>query len=130
MTGSCRVRVTVSCRVRVAGRVADCSKPVILLKSSFTTISTPRHFRSSQPPPRFIPKASSSSSSLCRRLFIVETTTVSLSLATPFLGPVQPAKSEDALSEWERVYLPIDPGVVLLDIAFVPDELNHGLFLT
>ncbi|XP_041013945.1 photosystem II stability/assembly factor HCF136, chloroplastic isoform X1 [Juglans microcarpa x Juglans regia] len=37
--------------------------------------------------------------------------------------------SEDALSEWERVYLPIDPGVVLLDIAFVPDDLNHGFLL-
>ncbi|GMN36278.1 hypothetical protein TIFTF001_005892 [Ficus carica] len=112
-------------------QLPDCSKPVILLKPSFTTISTPRHFRSSQPPPRFIPKASSSSSSssLCRRRFIAETAAVSLSLATPFLGPVQPAKSEDALSEWERVYLPIDPGVVLLDIAFVPDELNHGFLL-
>ena len=54
---------------------------------------------------------------------------MSLSLAAPFLGSVQPAKSEDSLSEWERVYLPIDPGVVLLDIAFVPDDLNHGQYL-
>ncbi|GJX47889.1 FAD/NAD(P)-binding oxidoreductase family protein [Tanacetum coccineum] len=30
------------------------------------------------------------------------------------------------LSEWEHVYLPIDPGVVLLDIAFVPDDPSHG----
>jgi hypothetical protein len=30
------------------------------------------------------------------------------------------------LSEWERVYLPIDPGVVLLDIEFVPDVPSHG----
>lgn len=34
--------------------------------------------------------------------------------------------AEDPLSEWERVYLPIDPGVVLLDIAFVPDDPSHG----
>lgn len=39
------------------------------------------------------------------------------------------AKSEDALSEWERIYLPIDAGVVLLDISFVPDDPNHGFLL-
>lgn len=37
--------------------------------------------------------------------------------------------AEDQLSEWERVYLPIDPGVVLLDIAFVPDDPSHGCLL-
>ncbi|KAI3467879.1 hypothetical protein Pfo_024542 [Paulownia fortunei] len=37
--------------------------------------------------------------------------------------------AEDPLSEWERVYLPIDPGVVLLDIAFVPDDPSHGFLL-
>lgn len=37
--------------------------------------------------------------------------------------------AEEALSEWERVYLPIDPGVVLLDIAFVPDDPSHGFLL-
>lgn len=35
---------------------------------------------------------------------------------------------EDSLSDWERVYLPIDPGVVLLDIAFVPGDFNHGSY--
>ncbi|GJX66462.1 6-phosphogluconate dehydrogenase-like protein [Tanacetum coccineum] len=34
--------------------------------------------------------------------------------------------TSDSLSEWECVYLPIDPGVVLLDIAFVPDDPSHG----
>lgn len=37
--------------------------------------------------------------------------------------------AEDPLSVWERVYLPIDPGVVLLDIAFVPEDPSHGWFL-
>ncbi|KAI3453270.1 hypothetical protein Pfo_009933 [Paulownia fortunei] len=37
--------------------------------------------------------------------------------------------AEEPLSEWERVYLPIDPGVVLLDIAFVPDDPSHGFLL-
>ncbi|PIN21163.1 hypothetical protein CDL12_06147 [Handroanthus impetiginosus] len=36
---------------------------------------------------------------------------------------------DELLSEWERVYLPIDPGVVLLDIAFVPDDPSHGFLL-
>jgi hypothetical protein len=55
-----------------------------------------------------------------RRQFIAETTAISV------LVPSQLAKSEETLSEWERVYLPIDPGVVLLDIAFVPEDPNHG----
>ncbi|GER56128.1 photosystem II stability/assembly factor HCF136 [Striga asiatica] len=37
--------------------------------------------------------------------------------------------ADEPLSEWERVYLPIDPGVVLLDIAFVPDDPSHGFVL-
>ncbi|KAF3503965.1 hypothetical protein F2Q69_00039935 [Brassica cretica] len=36
---------------------------------------------------------------------------------------------ESSLSEWERVSLPIDPGVVLLDIAYVPDEPSGGFLL-
>lgn len=109
-------------------QLPDCSKPVILLKPSLFA-HNPRHFRSPQPSSRFVPKASSSSSSssVCRRRFIADTAAVTLSVSVaPFLGAVQPARSEDSLSEWERVYLPIDPGVVLLDIAFVPDDLNHG----
>ncbi|KAL8138077.1 hypothetical protein V2J09_004078 [Rumex salicifolius] len=52
----------------------------------------------------------------------------SLSLSLPLIGMSSPlmSKAEDQLSEWERVYLPIDPGVVLLDIAFVPDDPKHG----
>lgn len=57
----------------------------------------------------------------------METAAISVSLA-PLIGFQQPARSDDGLSEWERVYLPIDPGVVLLDIAFVPDDTNHGRF--
>ncbi|KAG4979382.1 hypothetical protein JHK85_033340 [Glycine max] len=73
-----------------------------------------------------IVKASSSEddfSRSSRRRFIAETAALSVSL------PQLTARSEDALSEWERVYLPIDPGVVLLDIAFVPDDPNHGFLL-
>ncbi|KAK8529667.1 hypothetical protein V6N12_060443 [Hibiscus sabdariffa] len=94
------------------------------------------------PHSRFIPRASlqqphhhSSSAAAAsppslvnRRQLISQTASLSLSLATLSTLPL-PAKSEEVLSEWERVYLPIDPGVVLLDIAFVPDDLNHGFLL-
>jgi hypothetical protein len=66
---------------------------------------------------------------LNRRHFISQTASLSsLPLLSPLiLNPQQAnAAAEDSLSEWERVYLPIDPGVVLLDIAFVPDDTNHG----
>ncbi|GJV74506.1 N-terminal acetyltransferase A complex auxiliary subunit NAA15-like protein [Tanacetum coccineum] len=33
--------------------------------------------------------------------------------------------TSDSLSEWERVCLPIDPGVVLLNITFVTDDPSH-----
>lgn len=65
-----------------------------------------------------------------RRQFLAQSAAVaalSLSLS-PSLSPL-PAKSEDLLSDWERVYLPIDPGVVLLDIAFVPNDPTHGFLL-
>lgn len=39
------------------------------------------------------------------------------------------SKAEELLAEWEMVPLPLDPGVVLLDVAFVPDEPNHGFLL-
>ena len=37
--------------------------------------------------------------------------------------------AESPLLEWERVGLHIDPGVVLLDISFVPDDPSHGFLL-
>ena len=113
-------------------QVSDCSN----LKPSLTSLFAPRllHPPLTQPHLRFISKASlqqshhSSSSPptfVNRRQLISQTASLSLSVAT--LSALQlPAKSEEVLSEWERVYLPIDPGVVLLDIAFVPDDLNHG----
>lgn len=114
-------------------QVIDCSN----LKPTLTSLFAPRllHRTQTQPHPRFISKASlqhphhSSSSPppalLIRRQLISQTASLSLSIAT-LLAFQLPAKSEEVLSEWERVYLPIDPGVVLLDVAFVPDDLNHG----
>ncbi|KAH0469863.1 hypothetical protein IEQ34_001421 [Dendrobium chrysotoxum] len=83
---------------------------------------------------RFLYKACISSNTdlvdlVARRKIMTYTAAISLSLA-PIPSVQQPAKSEESvLSEWERVYLPIDPGVVLLDVAFVPDDLNHGFLL-
>lgn len=88
-------------------------RPLSQLPSSKSTIiHSPR-------PRSFVVKASLEPSRT-RRQFIAETTAISVLL------PSQLAKSEETLSEWERVYLPIDPGVVLLDIAFVPQDPNHG----
>lgn len=39
------------------------------------------------------------------------------------------AQAEELLSEWEMVPLPIDSGVVLLDVAFVPEQPEHGFLL-
>ncbi|RRT81093.1 hypothetical protein B296_00005559 [Ensete ventricosum] len=77
---------------------------------------------------RLLPVASlpSGPAHTTRREFIFETAAAPLALAA-LAGAPAPARSEEpALSEWERVYLPIDPGVVLLDIAFVSDDMNHG----
>lgn len=107
------------------------SNPVLLKPSlfSFSYISRRRHRLAlpraslSFPPP-------SSPSFKTRRSFIAETTSAPLLLAPLFGLQPPPARSdESAVSEWERVYLPIDPGVVLLDIAFVPDDLSRGLCL-
>ncbi|KAJ8759935.1 hypothetical protein K2173_010081 [Erythroxylum novogranatense] len=84
--------------------------------------------------PRFLPRASldhqlSARQLTNRRDFVYQcATTLTLPLIAPLIH-VRPAMAEDTLSEWERVYLPIDPGVVLLDIAFVPDNLQHGFLL-
>ncbi|CAN6173706.1 unnamed protein product [Urochloa humidicola] len=62
-----------------------------------------------------------------RRHFIAAAAAAPLVL--PRWSPAARAEEAPALSEWERVYLPIDPGVVLLDIAFVPDDPSHGFLL-
>jgi len=31
--------------------------------------------------------------------------------------------------QWAQVPLPVEPGVILLDLEFVPDEPNHGFIL-
>jgi hypothetical protein len=67
-------------------------------------------------------------SSPTRRALIADTATAAVAAAAaPLLLPRTPAAlAAEPLSEWERVGLPIDPGVVLLDIAFVPDDPSHG----
>ncbi|XAR53222.1 hypothetical protein NMG60_11021687 [Bertholletia excelsa] len=117
----------------------DCSSLVFgprqsSLTSLLLNVTTTRHYRTSRT--RIAPRASLheqqqqalSSSTVSRRHLISDAAAVSILLA-PLIGFGQPAKSEEPLSEWERVYLPIDPGVVLLDIAFVPDDPKHGFLL-
>lgn len=103
-----------------------------LLKPSWSSLFSPSSSRHSQPQLRGLnstittPKASLQNSSINRRQFVAETAAAVSLTISPLVAPVQPAKAGESLSEWERLYLPIDPGVVLLDIAFVPDDLNHG----
>lgn len=74
-----------------------------------------------------IPRASATQKS--RRQIITETATATaITLVSGLSLSVQKGIAAEDLSEWERVYLPIDPGVVLLDISFVPDDPNHGAF--
>ncbi|KAJ4776343.1 Photosystem II stability/assembly factor HCF136 [Rhynchospora pubera] len=94
-------------------------------------------------PSRFIiPRASSSSSSSSspstnsiaktRRQFVAETAATVAAVVPLALSSLEKEAKADEfpqLSEWERVYLSIDPGVVLLDIGFVPDDPKHGFLL-
>lgn len=53
-----------------------------------------------------------------------------LALSLPTLTSSRPATAADIdLEEWEQVDLPLEPGVVLLDVAFVPNDPNHGFLL-
>lgn len=36
------------------------------------------------------------------------------------------ALADETISSWEQVTLPVDAGVVLLDMAFVPEQPNRG----
>ena len=52
-----------------------------------------------------------------------------LSAAAIAAMPAGPAKAEEVSKFWEIVDLPLEPGVILLDIAFVPDDPKHGFLL-
>ncbi|KAK1325686.1 hypothetical protein QJS10_CPA01g00100 [Acorus calamus] len=122
-------------------RLTD-SNPILLrpslLNPSSSPLTTPtsRHFRPSRP--RLLPRASSSpppptpphEPTLNRRGFVADTAlAAAASFAVPLIGIDRTIARSEELSEWDRVYLPIDPGVVLLDIAFVPEDPNHGFLL-
>jgi hypothetical protein len=81
-----------------------------------------------------VPRAAHSESappaaSVDRRRFIAHTAAAAAvsPLVLPRWTPAARADEAPALSEWERIFLPIDSGVVLLDIAFVPDDPSHGM---
>ncbi|XP_073021522.1 photosystem II stability/assembly factor HCF136, chloroplastic-like [Primulina eburnea] len=98
---------------------------------SIATLCHPRRTRG-----RYLPAVSAShndthppqqSSSITRRqLIALNAASVAL---YALVNRALSAETEDALSTWQRVYLPIDPGVVLLDIAFVPDDPSHGFLI-
>ncbi|CAN1255083.1 Photosystem II stability/assembly factor HCF136, chloroplastic [Linum perenne] len=111
------------------------------LTSPFTTTNSSLLIRpnsqTSQPshrsllPPRACLNESHHKFQLNRRQFISQSAAVAAAVAPPLslINQIPEAAAEEALSQWERVYLPIDPGVVLLDIGFVPDDPKHGFVL-
>lgn len=110
-------------------QLSDYCNPVIALKPSLKSLFAKTQHRSccGASRVRIVPRACLQKPSLTRRELLAET--AAISVAPVIFGIEAPARSEEpVLSEWERVYLPVDPGVVLLDIAFVPDDLNHGPF--
>eukprot|EP00241_Pyramimonas_parkeae_P006088 CAMPEP_0114257710 /NCGR_PEP_ID=MMETSP0058-20121206/18886_1 /TAXON_ID=36894 /ORGANISM="Pyramimonas parkeae, CCMP726" /LENGTH=412 /DNA_ID=CAMNT_0001372471 /DNA_START=62 /DNA_END=1300 /DNA_ORIENTATION=- len=72
---------------------------------------------------------------MSRREAIVSAPMLASSAATLLANgiQVQEAFAEDApilsSSNWTQVPLPVDPGVILLDLEFVPDEPGHGFLL-
>lgn len=108
------------------------TQPTLSNYPSITTLCHPRRARR-----RCLPAVSASyndspppqqSCSITRRQLIALNTAAAAAVTLYPLGN-KALSAEDALSAWERVYLPIDPGVVLLDIAFVPDDPSHGFLL-
>lgn len=111
--------------------LTDCSNPFRApLEPSLHSHSSAilrRHFRASTPATsRRLSQRLVVAASLSRRRLIAES--AAAASLSPLVGLCPARAADEPLSEWERVYLPIDPGVVLLDIAFVPDDPNHGPF--
>ncbi len=54
---------------------------------------------------------------------------VALTAGSALQGVFTPQAGATVVSpEWEQVQLPVDPGVVLLDIGFTGDDPNHGMY--
>ncbi|KAJ0779556.1 putative twin-arginine translocation pathway, signal sequence [Helianthus annuus] len=112
--------------VTAAKLLPDSVTPSSLLNSLFNHPhpATFSHSRSFQQPHRTFNTIRASA--LNRRDFIADTAAAAAALSLAGLDSGTSIAKADVLSEWERVLLPIDPGVVLLDIAFVPDDPSHG----
>eukprot|EP00238_Polyblepharides_amylifera_P009833 CAMPEP_0196583562 /NCGR_PEP_ID=MMETSP1081-20130531/43904_1 /TAXON_ID=36882 /ORGANISM="Pyramimonas amylifera, Strain CCMP720" /LENGTH=416 /DNA_ID=CAMNT_0041904491 /DNA_START=99 /DNA_END=1349 /DNA_ORIENTATION=+ len=73
---------------------------------------------------------SEKTSTLSRRELTV-TTPASIAAVAALSALPQSVRAEAfaGSDEWVQVPLPVDPGVILLDVEFVPDEPNHGFLL-
>lgn len=84
--------------------------------------------------PGFFCKPHQGKGAMSRREAIVSAPMLASSAATLLANgiQVQEAFAEDApilsSSNWTQVPLPVDPGVILLDLEFVPDEPGHGAY--
>lgn len=50
-------------------------------------------------------------------------------LSQPSMLRAIPGRERWRSKQWAQVPLPVEPGVILLDLEFVPDEPNHGFIL-
>ncbi|KAL9251608.1 Photosystem II stability/assembly factor HCF136, chloroplastic-like protein [Drosera capensis] len=125
----------------MASPISDLTTPpTLILTSPFPLSTTSLHRRrphlSSQ---SFAPRACFKESTPVpvesvvgrRREFVAQTALLSLcaSAAGGVVAREGRTEEQQLLADWERVFLPIDPGVVLLDIAFVPEDPKHGFIL-
>ncbi|XP_078442073.1 photosystem II stability/assembly factor, chloroplast (HCF136) [Wolffia australiana] len=105
----------------------------VLLRPSHASPSLhPRSRRATRcAPSRVLPRSSLDEKSKSRRQFLGEAAAaaIPLSLGALVALPEAARADEPPLSDWERIYLPVDPGVVLLDISFVPGDTSHGFLL-
>eukprot|EP00897_Mesotaenium_endlicherianum_P004475 jgi/Mesen1/4055/ME000213S03080 len=76
-------------------------------------------------------QAQEGSQDFSRRELFANGTGAALSLAALSAASTvaEPVLAADDVSEWEKIDLPVNPGIVLLDVAFVPNDPNHGFLL-
>lgn len=86
----------------------------------------PRVWLAPDPPP---PLAASRAPPQTRRALLSAAGAAALGAAALPLAAALPASAEVVAAQWERVELPVDKDVILLDLAFVPDEPNRGFLL-
>merc|ERR1719163_1935896 len=65
-----------------------------------------------------------------KRQLAMASLAVTMQTTTGMLLEGKEAKADEILSNfWEQIDLPLDPGVILLDVAFTDEDAKHGFLL-